>query len=49
MAIGIHVQRLYADPLSQVVIAKLSSHPQAVNNAQDIQLINDFQKLAEAL
>ena len=49
MAIGIHGQWLYADPSRQVVIAKLSSQPQPVNDAQDIQLINDFQKLAEAL
>ena len=49
LGIGIHGQWLYADPLNQVVIAKLSSQPQPVNDAQDIQLINDFQKLAAAL
>ena len=49
LAIGIHGQWLYANPSRQVVIVKLSSQPQPVNDAQDIQLINDFQKLAETL
>ncbi|MCH1478316.1 MAG: hypothetical protein L7U43_10000, partial [Arenicellales bacterium] len=49
LAIGIHGQWLYANPSRQVVIVKLSSQPQPVNDAQDIQLINDFQKLADTL
>ena len=49
LAIGIHGQWLYANPSRQVVIVKLSSQPQPVNDPQDIQLINDFQKLATTL
>ena len=48
IAIGIHGQWLYIDPRNEVVIAKLSSQAEPVDEALDIKLLEAFSQMAEA-
>ena len=48
-AIGIHSQWLYINPTSSVVIAKLSSQPEPVDDNLDSRILDAFSKLSKAL
>ena len=48
-AIGIHGQWLWIDPQNEVVIAKVSTQPEPVNDEIDMLLINTFEEIAEAV
>lgn len=47
--LGIHGQVIYIDPTAEVVIAKLSSHPEAEGAALDDNLFRAFDAIARAL
>ncbi len=47
--IGIHGQWLYVDPKSEVVIAKMSSQPEPVDDALDQECVAFFRQLATLL
>ena len=49
MAIGIHGQWLYINPTSSVVIAKLSSQPEPVDDELDSRMLVAFAELSKAL
>jgi CubicO group peptidase (beta-lactamase class C family) len=44
--IGIHGQWLYIDPRTEVVIAKMSSQPEPVDDALDLELVAFFEALS---
>ena len=46
---GIHGQRIYIDPVAEMVIVKFSSHPIAANGASDPVTYRAFQALANHL
>ncbi|MFZ6758738.1 serine hydrolase domain-containing protein [Undibacterium sp. Ji50W] len=46
---GIHGQRIYIDPVAEMVIVKFSSHPTAANGATDPVTYRAFQALANHL
>jgi CubicO group peptidase (beta-lactamase class C family) len=48
-AIGIHGQWLYVDRAAELVIAKVSSQPAAVDDALDHRLLAGFRAIAQAL
>ncbi len=48
-AIGIHGQWLFIDPVSETVIVKFSSHPQALSEGSDVMLITAFKAIGEVL
>ena len=48
-AIGIHGQWIYIDPTAEMVIAKLSSQPQPLNEGIDHLLLAGFAAIADAL
>lgn len=48
-ALGIHGQYLYVDPSSRVVIAKLSSLPEPIDESLDIELLSAFHQIAAML
>ena len=47
--LGIHGQTVYVDPASGMVVAKLSSHPLATDEALDDNLFRAFAAIAESL
>jgi len=49
VAIGIHGQWLYINPTSEVVIAKMASQPEPVDDRLDVQTLRVFSELCEAL
>jgi hypothetical protein len=46
---GIHGQRIYIDPVAEMVIVKFSSHPIAANGASDPITYRAFQAVANHL
>ena len=48
MAIGIHGQWLYINPVAEVVIAKMASQPEPVDDALDVQTLAVFGELCAA-
>ncbi|MEK9626753.1 MAG: 6-aminohexanoate hydrolase, partial [Gammaproteobacteria bacterium] len=49
LAIGIHGQWLYIDLKRQIVIVKLSSQAEPVNEALDAKLIRFFGRIAKSI
>lgn len=49
MARGVHGQSIYVDPAARMVIARLSSHPQAGNAANDPTTLPAFDAVAKYL
>lgn len=45
--IGIHGQWLYVDPKAEVVIAKMSSQPEPVDDSLDLEIVAFFEALAQ--
>jgi hypothetical protein len=44
--IGIHGQWLYVDPRTEVVIAKMSSQPEPVDDPLDVEIVAFFEALS---
>ena len=49
VAIGIHGQWLYINPTSEVIIAKMASQPEPVDDRLDVQTLRVFSELCETL
>jgi len=48
MALGIHGQWLYINPTAEIVIAKMASQPEPVDDRLDVQTLQVFTELYEA-
>lgn len=49
MALGIHGQWLFVNPTAEVVIAKMASQPEPVDDRLDVQTLRVFTELCQAL
>ena len=49
MALGIHGQWLYINPTAEVVIAKMASQPEPVDDRLDVQTLQVFAELCQAV
>jgi CubicO group peptidase (beta-lactamase class C family) len=47
--VGIHGQWVYVDPAAELVIAKLSSQPEPVDDPTDFLLLAAFDAIAKAV